>query len=294
MDRIKRFSRGFGIALVVATLVGCGPLPRPFQPESKDLGDLSLLDQSSRILILPLQTTDGTQTPSQAEAYLVSALSTENVAATIEETPFANRILVGRSMVVALDSGIDEILLQWELTDGQGQRITTFGHRSELPRGYWQEGRAEAVKQVMGEAASAIAAVVRPPPIKEAKIPGFPGARLVLVPLQPLPGDGEKSLLRALERELIRQNFPVASEASEDDILIAGKVALDPPISGSQRIAVTWRISRASNDARIGFLTQENRLPAGSLDGPWGKTATAIARSAVGGISDILEQAGRT
>ena len=202
VDSIKHLFGGFGIVLVVALLAGCGPLPRPFQPESKDLGDLSLLDQRSRILILPLQTTDGTQIPSQADAYLIAALSAENVATTIEDTSYTSRILIGRSVVIALDSGIDEILLQWELTDGQGQRISTFGQRSELPRGYWQEGRAEAVQQVMGEAASAIAAVVRPPPIKEAKIPGFPGARLVLVPLQPLPGDGEKSLLRALEREL--------------------------------------------------------------------------------------------
>ena len=123
VDRIKHLFYGLGIALVVALLAGCGPLPRPFQPESKDLGDLSLLDQSSRILVLPLQTTDGTQIPRQADAYLIAALSAENVTTTIEETSYTSRILIGRSVVIALDSGIDEILLQWELTDGRGQRI---------------------------------------------------------------------------------------------------------------------------------------------------------------------------
>jgi hypothetical protein len=47
---------------------------------------------------------------------------------------------------------------------------------------------------------------------------------------------------------------------------------------------------RDPQGANLGTVSQENKIPAGSLNGQWGSTATAAATAATQGILKLLPQ----
>jgi hypothetical protein len=49
----------------------------------------------------------------------------------------------------------------------------------------------------------------------------------------------------------------------------------------------------ARDDRELGEIAQQNVVPAGSLDGPWGPVADEVARAAASGLLDLLGQAGK-
>ena len=60
--------------------------------------------------------------------------------------------------------------------------------------------------------------------------------------------------------------------------------------AGQQRVEVSWALQR--RDGReIGQVSQENAVPAGSLDGAWGDVAYAVATAAAPGVVALIERA---
>ena len=57
---------------------------------------------------------------------------------------------------------------------------------------------------------------------------------------------------------------------------------------GKEKVTVNWELFDPSG-AQVGHVSQENAVPAGSLDGRWGDTAYAVANAAAGGIVALLE-----
>jgi hypothetical protein len=107
------------------------------------------------------------------------------------------------------------------------------------------------------------------------------------------PGDGGTSLPRALAAELQAAKLPVAERIDDSDILVFGDVALGPVEGGLQAVSITWSLVVASDDRKLGEIAQQNLVPAGSLDGPWGPVADEIARAAATGLRELLGQAGK-
>ncbi len=101
------------------------------------------------------------------------------------------------------------------------------------------------------------------------------------------PGDGSKSLSEALKRQLARKGIKVTSQKNANTYLVQGRVKLGSPVGGRQSIAIDWDVLSPSGK-KIGTVSQKNRIPAGSLDGPWGKVADAAAEGAAGGIIKML------
>ena len=102
------------------------------------------------------------------------------------------------------------------------------------------------------------------------------------------PGDGSRSLAAALRNELMRNGVKPAPPGSAA-YRVEGRVKMGANQSGQQPIKIDW-VVKDPNGQSLGTVSQENQIPAGSLDGQWGGTATAAAVAATQGILKLLPQ----
>jgi hypothetical protein len=280
------------IGAICLYLAACGQLPRPFQPEDKSVNDLVQLPDGVGIKVQPLSR-DAPANPQAAAEILAAALRARNLPASTRGGNGAGRVLSGQATILELAGHRDELLIYWELSDSEGKRIASHAQRSELAPGAWQAGDPDTVSQVLGQGAEAIAALVQDTMEEASGPPEQAGGRLVILPMQGLPGDGAQSLAQALAAALTAASLSQAEQAAENDLLIACTVTVGPPRGYWQEIRVTWDVKRAGDGEQLGQIEQRNRVPAGSLDGPWGPAAQGIAEGAAEGIRDLVAQLDR-
>lgn len=281
------------LAAIVPLLLlaaACGVLPRPFQPEDKSGNGLLRLEDSAGIVVLPIAAAPPGD-PAEAAQALAEALRARNLPASTKDAGSpAERWLRGRASVAKLSGDREEIMLYWELSDARGKRLGAHAQRSELPAGLWRTGDPEAIDRVFGQAAEAIAAMVRLPEPAAPAIPGLPGGRLAVLPMPGLPGDGGTTLVAALKTELRAARLPLVDWIREHDLLIAGQVRLGPTRGYWQDVIVSWAVIRVSDGRELGRIDQGSRVPAGRLDGPWGQIAEDIAKGAAAGLLELIGQ----
>lgn len=115
------------------------------------------------------------------------------------------------------------------------------------------------------------------------------GAVTALVPqVVGAPGDGSRSLAAALRNELMRNGVKPAPPGSPAH-RVEGRVQMGAAQGGQQPIKIDWVVKDPRGQS-LGTVSQENKIPAGSLDGQWGGTATAAAVAATQGILKLLPQ----
>ncbi|MFY0611968.1 MAG: hypothetical protein JXQ99_10620 [Hyphomicrobiaceae bacterium] len=100
------------------------------------------------------------------------------------------------------------------------------------------------------------------------------------------PGDGSRSLASALRNELLRNGIK-PSPPGTPAYRVEGKVKVGPVENGQQPIRIDW-VVRDPKGANLGTVSQENKIPGGSLNGQWGQTASAAATAATQGILKLL------
>jgi hypothetical protein len=101
------------------------------------------------------------------------------------------------------------------------------------------------------------------------------------------PGDGSSTLTSAIQRELSKSGLKLATVPDSQAYRVEGKVALGTSTDGKQPIQIDWNVLDPSGK-KLGTVSQKNEVPAGSLDGAWGKTADAAAAAAAQGIIKLL------
>jgi len=280
------------VLLAGAVLAACGQLPRPFQPEEKSNNALlRLRDRAGIVVQLVAGNTPDSDT-ALAEIMAARLRNFDIPAATIGGNQSSQR-LAGRAVVRPLPGGREEILLYWELRDASGHRVGLHTQRHEQAAGTWAAGAPALLAELADAAAPTLAAMAQDPPVKAAAIPGFPRARLVILPLIGAPGDAIDSLPRALEAELVAAKLPVADRISDRDLLVLGDVTVGPAEGGLQAISIRWTLISADDDRELGTVAQQNVVPAGSLNGPWGPVAEEVARATAAGLIDLLGAAGK-
>jgi|CXWK01.1.fsa_nt_gi hypothetical protein len=139
-----------------------------------------------------------------------------------------------------------------------------------------------------------VAAATTPPAAGTASGPttgSIAGPVTTLVPsVTGAPGDGSTSLTAAIQRELSNKGVALTSAPSPSTYKVEGKVAMGQGKDGKQPIKIDWTVLDPKGN-KLGTVTQNNDVPQGSLDGPWGKTADAAAAAAAQGILKLLPQA---
>jgi hypothetical protein len=114
------------------------------------------------------------------------------------------------------------------------------------------------------------------------------GQRLTAVaPVIGAPGDGATSLAQALQHSLGNAGIQLASAPGAGSYTVQGKVAMGQPSGGKQTIKIEWIVLDPAGK-KVGTVSQNNVVPQGSLDGPWGKTAELAATAAAQGIIKLL------
>lgn len=101
------------------------------------------------------------------------------------------------------------------------------------------------------------------------------------------PGDGSMSLTKAIRNELSRSGVALGAAPTPQSYRVEGRVALRQAVSGKQEIKIDWDV-KDPKGKKLGTVSQKNNIPAGSLDGAWGKTADAAAAAAAQGILKLL------
>ncbi len=279
--------------LVLLLATACGQLPRPFQPVDKSGNDLLHLKDRAGIFVQPV-TRDQPGGSQAAAELMAAALRERNLPASTQARNRASRILTARASILRLAAGREEVIVYWELSDTKGSRIGAYAQRAELRSGAWQSGDFEAIGPVMKQAAEAIAAMVQEPRADTVAELQDNQSRLAIAPMEGVPGDGPTSLRKALQVALNDAGLSLAKRPEDGDILIVCSVILGPPQGLSQDVRISWALVRESDGQELGRIDQENRIVAGSLNGPWGATAHGIAQGAALGISELVRQLGPT
>jgi hypothetical protein len=290
---LARSAAGATLLGLLLALAACGPLPRPFQPESKGV-DLRRLAERRVLHVLPA-TGESPHEHGDFAVALAAALESQGLEATTAGTP-GNRLVSVHTRLRPTAEG-ESLSLVAQVEEPDGTLVAQASEEAALPAGAWDEADPFVLAGVADRLAEILAGQLRPAPIEQVAIPGFPGARLVVLPISGAPGDGGDALPSALRAELERRDLPLARHPGPDDLLIAGLVELEPAGAGTQQATITWRLLEAGPEGglgpEIGRIAQANRIPEGSLDGRWGQIAVQVADYAADGLEDLLDQASR-
>jgi hypothetical protein len=129
---------------------------------------------------------------------------------------------------------------------------------------------------------------IRPQPTASAAAKGINTPVTALVPqVVGAPGDGANSLASALRNELLRNGVRPTLPGVRSSYRVEGRVKIGRAVGGQQPIKIDW-VVRDPKGVNLGTVSQENKIPAGSLNGKWGSTANAAATAATQGIRKLL------
>lgn len=295
-------------AAALLALAGCEQLPQPFQPKKAPDYVASRIAQS-RIAVLPPQAEGGSQAlpgnPRLAAETLAQALQDEGLLASPGHASEKMRRL--KTVVRLIDGGggktHETVEVEWTLFDPNGFQIDNTVERFTLLSAAWDQGNPRVLEEVAAVAAPRIAAFLQGPEIREAsrdqpeteaeaKIPAYPGARLVVLPVEGAPGDGGERLRQELERQLSLAGYPTADSPATGDLVVRGRVEVAQLDATWEEVTLVWRLQEAGRTSTLGEISQANRVPAGSLDRSWGTAAAAAAQGAADGLFDLLERIG--
>ena len=188
------------------------------------------------------------------------------------------------------------------MVDPAGDTAANSREEVIVAQSLWRRGDRKLFRKLARQAAKSLADQLLGDPLQAVKLPGFPGARLVITGVQGAPGDGNDSLHRAFRRILQDTDLPSTEIAEPGDLLIRCLVTLGEPKNNQQVVTLTWQVSyldpnltgpAAIDGKLLGEISQANLVPVGALDGAWGALAYQISRAAFQGIKDLLAQAGQ-
>lgn len=208
----------------------------------------------------------------------------------------------------------------WDITDAKGQRVGRVSGDEEIAtrsgNDPWSGVDSTALRSIASKTTSQVAASlpsggggggappvassappsIGPPSGSPSRQPGPsatvadtpPGEVLALVPpVSGAPGDGQKSLTAALKKRLFAGGVKLASAPARNVYTVKGSVTLADGDGGKQSIRIDWQVLDPSG-RRLGTVSQQNMIPKGSLNGPWGAIADAAAGAAADGIIKLL------
>jgi hypothetical protein len=258
------------------------------------------------------------QVASQLKTHLTNSLSSRSIG--VAEASGAKYTLRGY-VVSAREKTGTKVSYIWDVTDPTGKRVhrisgeeiaaagnsrdpwaavtpavmTAICDKTATSLAGWLPSNSAAAPAVANAAQAAPAAAAASKPVQQANAAALGtttgsighGLSAIVPSVSGAPGDGSVSLTRAIRSELSRNGVALANTASPQSYRVEGQVALKPANGGKQEINIDWHVKDPSGK-KLGTVSQKNAIPAGSLDGAWGKTADAAAAAAAQGILKLL------
>jgi hypothetical protein len=206
----------------------------------------------------------------------------------------------------------------WDVSDSKGARVVrASGEEVVASRSGgdpWSGVDSAALRSIAGKSTSQIVASMprggflssspssTPPPQPTAAAPPSTstpapaaepprGQIMALVsPVSGAPGDGRSSLTAAVKKKLYEKGVKLAGgseSAGRNVYLVKGNVSLTDATGGKQNIRIDWQVIGPDGKV-VGTALQKNVIPKGSLNGPWGAIAEAVATEAAVGIAKLI------
>ena len=264
----------------------CQPLPHPFAADAPQPGSpiLTLRDSAS-VTIAPVQGTPRA-TAEKLGAAMASALQQLEIPASDKAASIGSYELVGKIAATPASAGQTVLVAVWDLREPSGLSLGERTERLEAPMRDWEEGAQDAVTRLAAASAARLAAMLQDEAPAEAETGGK--TRLLISGVDGAPGDGTDSLPRAITEVLRRQDIAIVTDPeAKADLVLRATVVVAKPKAGKQNVKIVWYVRR-KDGGEIGTVDQENDVPAGLLDGPWGDVAYMVAVSAQDGIVQLV------
>jgi hypothetical protein len=285
-DRRASFLAG----LLSLMLTGCGGDPPPFEPPAKLAATTALLapGADSGMTLVPI-----VGLPPQAGRALggriAEQLQQREIAASTRTASAARYILQGEATTQLIDQTQLHIDFVWRLVDPTGLTAGTITQEETVPALAVQSGDTAVITGIAERAAIRIEALVRPEPKQAAGTLAPRVARVFVRAVEGAPGDGRTSLTQAIRHILAQNNVTVVEQEDAEALLALGTVRLQDR-GAVQLVQIEWRVLKPDGTT-AGTVSQQNQIPKGLLDGPWGPTATAAASGSAEGLLQILRSA---
>jgi hypothetical protein len=276
------------LLLILIALGSCQPLPHPFaEDHPPPFSPILSPPDSVGILVGPVAGAPPESGTVLAEE-MAEALRSQDVPA---NTKIGNR----KSYRLRASAESQEeagqrtrVTVNWQLYGADGHLIGNETASGEAADAQWRTGDKATADALVRNAAPALASRVEGDVPVEASIAdpilevrGVSGA----------PGDGERSLTRNIGDALRHAGIAIKDKPqTNENFLLDAKVEVAAPANGKQNVKITWQLMRADGGP-IGQVKQENAVPAGTLNGPWGDVAYAVAINAASGIVALVQRA---
>ncbi len=271
----------------VLLLAACNGAPPPIMARTAPAAALSPPD-SAGIYVLPGENAP-TASAGALAAAMAAALQKADVPASAQSSNRNSYRLQPVATTTSAADGRATIRIVWELRSAAGTAVGSTSSETTADAAAWQRGDDKVAAALAAPAALAVAKLI------EGDVSPPQGGLNPVVALRPVagaPGDGDRSLTRAMSSALVRANLTLATAPSDKkDFIVAGTVEVSPADGAKQQVKVTWVLLRPDG-SEIGRVKQENAVPAGSLDGAWGDVAYAVAGAAAPGVRRLIEEVG--
>jgi hypothetical protein len=310
--QVRRFAATALAAVVTLGLFGCGSLPST----SALLNPGRIFGGPTTMGIAPIIGAPEKVTQQLTQA-LVAAGTERGLTLTANQT--GQRYTLRGYLVATPERKGSKISYIWDVSGSGGERVTRVSgdemitHRSG--RDPWGAVDDAALRQIAAKTASQLAAglsggfpspaiatgpdtaptprpaatapapAASPPPTRTASASGSGG--VLVTGVSGAPGDGEKSLANALKKRLSAGGIKLASAPAGNVYTVKAKVSLTNGPSGRQNVRIDWQVT-SPRGGKLGTVSQQNTIPKGSLNGPWGPVADAAARAAADKIIELL------
>jgi hypothetical protein len=298
-------------AFALASMLGCGGGPGGPSGGGILSGASGWFGGSSKIAVAPIIGTTP-EVAAEMTAALVAAGKDRNLTL-LTDGGKANYTLRGY-LVASSEKRGSTISYIWDVNDAQGQRVARIsGDEAIATRSGsdpWSGLDSAAIRSIAGKttsqlaaslsrrggSANAVAAASDAAPAAPATTASTPpppsvasprAAGVVVAPVAGAPGDGQRSLTTALKKRLYAGGVKLANGTASGVYMVKGSIKLVDASGGKQSIRIDWLVLDPSGK-KLGTVSQQNTIPKGSLNGPWGAIADAAAGAAADGIIKLL------
>lgn len=288
-----RWRCGRLLPLVAALLAACQPLPHPFADDRPPESLLRVRDSAG----ISIASIEGGPTAAARKlgAAVASALVKREIPASDRTTSLMSYLLYGELKAQRPHAGRAAVTVHWRLQDAAGHAVGERTTQLEAPARAWESGDDKIVASLAEASAAEIAPLLADEAPGRAEAAAGGGGdgrtRIAIRPVSGAPGDGARSLANAVATVLKRQDLTVLDDANaKADVIVDGEVSVAPVKPDKQHVKIVWHVRRADG-AEVGTVGQENDVPKGMLDGPWGDIAYSVAIAGADGLMQVIARA---
>jgi hypothetical protein len=279
--RLSAALAGLGLVATAA----CQPLPHPFAYDRPPAA-LMVVPDSIDIAVGTIEG-EPRATAQALSGAVASELLRHNIAASATTTSHTSYVLDGRIEESPPQAGQATVTVYWRLRDAAGHVLDEHSNHLAAAAREWQDGAEAKVTQLAAASAEVLASLVTEATPKEQ--PGSGRVRVAVRKIGGAPGDGNASLANSMAAVLKHADVDIVDAANgKPDLDVDADITVEPK-ANQQHVKIVWHVSRA-NGGEVGTVAQENDLPHGRLDGPWGDIAYNVAIAAGTGIMRLVDR----